>query len=146
MIDSFKQFLNKKVESAKEIAKKDKLPVSDVQKELKKGISTEKEHTTKKDVAKQILNSEDTFTVRPEKITLELGKVKESATQRSATGKVQEVEYLGPSTRFIVKLDAGTTLVVLKQNSTETSEEVNKLRNQIVTLLWEKQSEYRVGS
>jgi len=37
-------------------------------------------------------------------------------------------------------------LVVLKQNSTETSEEVNKLRNQIVTLLWEKQSEYRVGS
>lgn len=99
-----------------------------------------------KDVAKQILNSEDTFTVRPEKITLELGKVKESGTQRSATGKVQEVEYLGPSTRFIVKLDAGTTLVVLKQNSTETSEEVNKLRNQIVTLLWEKQSEYRVGS
>lgn len=99
-----------------------------------------------KDVAKQILNSEDTFTVRPEKITLELGTVKASPSQRSATGKVQEVEYLGPSTRFIVKLDAGTTLVVLKQNSTETSEEVNKLRNQIVTLLWEKQSEYRVGS
>jgi putative spermidine/putrescine transport system ATP-binding protein len=59
---------------------------------------------------------------------------------------VQEVEYLGPSTRFIVKLDAGSSLVVLKQNSTETSEEVSKLRNQIVTLLWEKQSEYRVGS
>jgi putative spermidine/putrescine transport system ATP-binding protein len=99
-----------------------------------------------KDVAKQILNSDETFTVRPEKITLELGIVNASATQRSATGKVQEVEYLGPSTRFIVKLDAGSSLVVLKQNSTETSEEVNKLRNQIVTLLWEKQSEYRVGS
>lgn len=99
-----------------------------------------------KDVAKQILNSDETFTVRPEKITLELGSVKASASQRSALGKVQEVEYLGPSTRFIVKLDAGATLVVLKQNSTETSEEVNKLRNQIVTLLWEKQSEYRVGS
>ncbi|MEY2778062.1 MAG: hypothetical protein RL008_158 [Actinomycetota bacterium] len=99
-----------------------------------------------KDVAKQILNSDETFTVRPEKITLELGIVKASATQRSATGKVQEVEYLGPSTRFIVKLDAGSSLVVLKQNSTETSEEVSKLRNQIVTLLWEKQSEYRVGS
>ncbi|MFM9130864.1 MAG: ABC transporter ATP-binding protein [Actinomycetes bacterium] len=99
-----------------------------------------------KDVAKQILNSDETFTVRPEKITLELGSVKANTSQRSATGKVQEVEYLGPSTRFIVKLDAGSTLVVLKQNSTETSEEVNKLRNQIVTLLWEKQSEYRVGS
>jgi len=97
-------------------------------------------------VAKQLLNSEGTFTVRPEKITLEIGSAKASSTQRSASGVVQEVEYLGPSTRFIVKLDAGVTLVVLKQNSTETSEEVNKLRNQIVTLLWEKQSEYRVGS
>ena len=97
-------------------------------------------------VAKQLLNSEGTFTVRPEKITLEIGSAKASSTQRSASGVVQEVEYLGPSTRFIVKLDAGVTLVVLKQNSTETSEEVNKLRNQNVTLLWEKQSEYRVGS
>ena len=99
-----------------------------------------------KEVAKQILNSDETFTVRPEKITLELGTVQANSSQRSATGVVQEVEYLGPSTRFIVKLDAGSTLVVLKQNSTETSQEVNKLRNQIVTLLWEKQSEYRVGS
>ncbi len=97
-------------------------------------------------VAKQLLESEGTFTVRPEKIKLEIGTAQASATQRSATGVVQEVEYLGPSTRFIVKLNAGVTLVVLKQNSTETSEEVNKLRNQIVTLLWEKQSEYRVGS
>ena len=96
--------------------------------------------------AKQLLEKDGTFTVRPEKITLEIGQVKKDANQRSAQGRVSEVEYLGPSTRFNVQLDAGASLVVLKQNTTETSQEVSKLRNQIVTLLWEKASEYRVGS
>lgn len=51
---SFKQFLNKKVETPKEIAKKDKLPVEKIQLQLKKGTEVEKEHTTKEKVAKTI--------------------------------------------------------------------------------------------
>lgn len=98
------------------------------------------------EVSKQLLNSDATYTVRPEKISLVTNSTTPTSSQRSAKGVVQEVEYLGPSTRFIVRLDAGATLVVLKQNTTETSSDVSKLRNQIVTLLWEKQAEYRVGS
>lgn len=51
---SFKQFLNKKIETPKEISKKSDVSIKKIKSELKKGISTEKEHTTKKDVAKQI--------------------------------------------------------------------------------------------
>ena len=96
-------------------------------------------------VAQQILGETGTYTVRPEKITLEIGTSAAKSDQRQAQGIVQEVEYLGPSTRFLVKLDAGSSLVVLKQNTSETSQEVSKLRNQNVTLLWEKKSEYKVG-
>jgi len=96
-------------------------------------------------VAQQILGETGTYTVRPEKITLEIGTASANSDQRLARGIVQEVEYLGPSTRFLVKLDAGSSLVVLKQNTSETSQEVSKLRNQNVTLLWEKKSEYKVG-
>jgi putative spermidine/putrescine transport system ATP-binding protein len=96
-------------------------------------------------VAQQILGQSGTYTVRPEKISLEIGSASATSEQRTARGIVQEVEYLGPSTRFLVKLDAGSSLVVLKQNTSETSQEVSQLRNQIVTLLWEKKSEYKVG-
>lgn len=51
---SFKKFLDKKVESPKEIAKKSDVSIGKVKSQLKKGISTEKEHTSKKPVAKRI--------------------------------------------------------------------------------------------
>ncbi len=90
--------------------------------------------------ATEILGKSGTFTVRPEKI--QLGKA--SGDVRSAEGVIKEVEYLGPATRFLVELDAGVTLMALRQNTTETSLDVEALRNSRTTLSWDRGSEYQV--
>jgi putative spermidine/putrescine transport system ATP-binding protein len=92
--------------------------------------------------AEEIIGQAGTFTVRPEKI--QLGKM--AGQVRSADGTIKEVEYLGPSTRFLIELDAGVTLMALRQNTHETSLEVEALRNSRTTLSWERSSEYQVRS
>ena len=92
--------------------------------------------------AQEILGKSGTFTVRPEKIRLGKG----AASMRIADGTIKEVEYLGPSTRFLVELDAGVTLMALRQNTSETSLDVEALRNSRTTLSWEIESEYQVQS
>jgi len=54
------------------------------------------------------------------------------------------VEYLGPVTRFYVDLDAGTQLVVLRQNYDESATSTESLRGRKVNLSWKKESEYQV--
>ena len=90
--------------------------------------------------AQAILGKTGTFTVRPEKILVG----EPSAGMRSAEGVIKEVEYLGPSTRFLIQLDAGVTLMALRQNTSETSLEVEALRNSRTTLSWDHSSEYQV--
>lgn len=92
--------------------------------------------------ALEILGKSGTFTVRPEKI--QLGNSASGA--RNAQGVIKEVEYLGPSTRFLVELDAGVTLMALRQNTTETSLDVEALRNSRTVLSWDRGSEYQVSS
>jgi putative spermidine/putrescine transport system ATP-binding protein len=87
--------------------------------------------------AQALLGQSGTFTVRPEKI-----QISQSA---GAAGTIKEVEYLGPATRFIVDLDAGVRLVVLKQNSEESASDVMNMRGKKVNLAWDKESEYRVS-
>ncbi|MFM8825336.1 MAG: ABC transporter ATP-binding protein [Candidatus Nanopelagicus sp.] len=92
------------------------------------------------EAAKSILGKSGTYTVRPEKISL--GQTNSSAT--TATGVIKEVEYLGPATRFLVELDAGILLVALRQNTSESSLDVEAMRNTKTTLSWDKSSEYEV--
>jgi putative spermidine/putrescine transport system ATP-binding protein len=49
---------------------------------------------------------------------------------------VVEVVYAGPTTRFVVDLDAGARLVVVQQNLTTTSADVARLRDKPVRLSW----------
>jgi hypothetical protein len=51
---SFKQFLNKPTHSVETLAKKHKLPVAAINKQLKKGIKVEREHSKHDEVAKEI--------------------------------------------------------------------------------------------
>jgi putative spermidine/putrescine transport system ATP-binding protein len=87
--------------------------------------------------AETLLGKNGTFTVRPEKIQIDKAQ--------GAVGVVKEVEYLGPSTRFIVDLDAGARLVVLRQNTDESAVDVMNMRGKKVNLSWQKESEYRVN-
>ncbi len=88
--------------------------------------------------SEKLLSRSGTFTVRPEKISI-------SENGNGAEGTIREVEYLGPATRFLVDLDAGVRLTVLKQNATESSSEVEGMRGKRVWLNWERQSEYQVS-
>jgi len=92
------------------------------------------------DAAKALFGRSGNFTVRPEKISL--GEV--AGNDRKAPGVIKEVEYLGPATRFLVKLDAGVKLVALLQNTAQSSSDVEALRNTRTTLSWQISSEYEV--
>ena len=90
--------------------------------------------------AQTILGTSGIWTVRPEKIFLNAY----SEGQRKAEGVIREIEYLGPTTRFAVDLDQGVQLMALKQNSSESSSDVESLRGSRVVLSWDKRSEYQV--
>ncbi|MFZ9693124.1 MAG: ABC transporter ATP-binding protein [Candidatus Nanopelagicales bacterium] len=92
------------------------------------------------DAAQTILGTSGIWTVRPEKIFLNAY----SEGQRKAEGVIREIEYLGPITRFAVDLDQGVQLMALKQNSSESSSDVESLRGSRVVLSWDKRSEYQV--
>lgn len=87
--------------------------------------------------AQTLLGKSGTYTVRPEKIQID--------KNQGASGTVKEVEYLGPATRFIVDLDAGARLVVLRQNTDESAVDVMNMRGKKVNLSWDKTSEYQVN-
>jgi putative spermidine/putrescine transport system ATP-binding protein len=73
------------------------------------------------------------FTVRPEKIRLlSTGEM----AQVSATGIVREVSYLGPITRYLVELDRGGTLVVVRQNLDMSATQALEERGRRVGLAW----------
>ena len=90
------------------------------------------------ETAVQILGRTGTFSVRPEKIHLSTdGRTAAAADVVSASGRVAEVVYAGPTTRIVVDLDAGgTRLVVVQQNQQTSSGDVAQLRDQTVRLSW----------
>ncbi len=76
------------------------------------------------------------YTVRPEKIRL-LGDGEQDAA--SAAGIVREVAYLGSVTRYVVELDGGETLVVLKQNLDMSAARALEERGRRVRLAWREE-------
>ena len=83
-----------------------------------------------------------TYTVRPEKIRLlgegeaggdgEAGAVGDTVV----AGTVRDVAYLGSVTRYDVELDAGATLIVLRQNLDTSAAEALAKRGRRVRLAW----------
>jgi putative spermidine/putrescine transport system ATP-binding protein len=72
-------------------------------------------------------------TVRPEKIRM----LEEGAQDAGAVpGVVREVSYLGPTTRYLVELGGGETLVVVRQNLDTSAAEVLQQRGRRVRLSW----------
>ena len=85
-----------------------------------------------------------TFTVRPEKIRLEIADdapadAAVADDEYAANGRIRSVVYLGPDTRYYVALDAGGELVVTQQNLATTSTEVLAQQGRAVRLTWKRQ-------
>ena len=97
-------------------------------------------------VAEAIVGRSGTFTVRPEKIRLGAPSDPVDDDETSALGTIRSVVYLGPDTRFVVALDAGSDLVVTQQNLATSSTEALALQGSAVRLTWKRQHNFPVES
>ena len=95
-------------------------------------------------VAEALLGSTGAFTVRPEKIRLAEPGASVGPDEIGADGTIRTVVYLGPDTRYIVGLDAGSDLVVTQQNLTTSSMEVLAAQGRPVRLVWKRHHVLRV--
>jgi len=75
--------------------------------------------------------------VRPEKIRI-LGEA-EPDGPTTVQGVVREVAYLGAVTRYVVELEGGETLVVLRQNLDMSAERALQERGRRVRLAWREE-------
>jgi putative spermidine/putrescine transport system ATP-binding protein len=82
------------------------------------------------------------FTVRPEKIRiLDEGDSPEGGAHVE-NGRIRDVVYVGMVTRYVVDLDVGGELVVVRQNLQTTSADVVDARGKAVRLEWRPEQTY----
>jgi len=93
-------------------------------------------------VAQAVIGKPGTYSVRPEKIRVLAAGTGAKSGERAAGGVVREVIYVGMTTRFVVDIDAGSTLMAVQQNAATASGEVAALRGQQVDLVWRTEHEY----
>ena len=80
------------------------------------------------------------FTVRPEKI-----RMTDEGDGAGEAGTVREVVYVGMITRYVVDLDAGGRLVVVRQNLETSSQEALSEQGKRVRLSWRPEHTYEIG-
>ena len=93
------------------------------------------------EMARRITGSEETFSIRPEKIRLAEADTPAPEEMYAVDGRILDVVYLGLYTRYLVELDSDCTdciLVVVQQNLHTTSMDVLSARGRKVRLLWQK--------
>jgi putative spermidine/putrescine transport system ATP-binding protein len=93
------------------------------------------------DDARAVLGEDGCFAIRPEKIALGGEPGPDEVT---ATGRVVDAVYGGPTTRFVVALDGGAQLVTLQQNLRISSVDVESYRDTPVTLRWRREHAIRL--
>jgi putative spermidine/putrescine transport system ATP-binding protein len=79
-------------------------------------------------------------TVRPERIALDDGGEQVGASGCRAYGTVRATLYAGPATRFVVELDGGGELLVVRQNGATSFEHAEGLKGRPVVLVWARES------
>jgi putative spermidine/putrescine transport system ATP-binding protein len=84
------------------------------------------------------------FTIRPEKIHMvEEGASLPSGDQMEA-GRIREVVYVGMLTRYVVELDSGGELAVVRQNLETSSQEALEARGRRVRLGWRPEHTFEI--
>jgi putative spermidine/putrescine transport system ATP-binding protein len=84
------------------------------------------------------------FTVRPEKIRLLAETDTPERGWNVEDGSVRDVVYVGMVTRYVVDLDAGGALMVVRQNLETSSSEVLEARGRRVRLEWRPEHTYTI--
>lgn len=88
--------------------------------------------------AERVAGDPHAFTIRPEKIAMVELERTAAADECTATGRVHEVVYLGAVTRYLVSLDGGGELVVMRQNLDTSSMEALQVKGEAVRLVWKR--------
>jgi putative spermidine/putrescine transport system ATP-binding protein len=85
------------------------------------------------------------FTIRPEKIRL-LGEGEGEAADglHLEAGTVEDVAYVGMVTRYLVALDAGGSLQVVRQNLETSSVDAHELRGRRVRVAWREDQTFAI--
>jgi putative spermidine/putrescine transport system ATP-binding protein len=78
--------------------------------------------------------------IRPEKLRLEAAGYVPGTGEYARSGTVEDVVYLGPVTRYVVRLADGSALGVLTQNLAQTSTQVRAARGRPVEVVWHGES------
>ena len=78
----------------------------------------------------------DGTAVRPEKLRIEEPGYAAQAGEETRRGTIEDVVYLGPITRYVVRLEDGAALGVLAQNLAQTSTEVRAAQGRPVEVVW----------
>jgi putative spermidine/putrescine transport system ATP-binding protein len=84
-------------------------------------------------------------TIRPERIALHEGTAA-GAEGCHASGVVRESLYAGPTSRFVVALDGGGELMVVRQNVDTSYQDAEALRGRAVTLVWDPRYTRVIGT
>jgi putative spermidine/putrescine transport system ATP-binding protein len=79
------------------------------------------------------------FTVRPEKIQMHFDD-----PGGGETGRIRDVVYVGMFTRYIVELDSGGELTVVRQNLETSSQEALESRGRRVRLEWRPEHTFEI--
>jgi len=87
------------------------------------------------ETARVVLGRSGMFSIRPEKIHLS-GADEATGLRARATGVIEAVVYLGSVNHYVVRLDEGGTLTVLRQNLHGTSDQQVGTEGEKVTLAW----------
>jgi putative spermidine/putrescine transport system ATP-binding protein len=85
------------------------------------------------------------FTVRPEKIRLLADGDQPARGSVVEEGRIREVVYVGMVTRYIVDLERGGALSVIRQNLETTSADVVEARGRPVRLEWRPEHTYEIS-
>jgi putative spermidine/putrescine transport system ATP-binding protein len=83
------------------------------------------------------------FTIRPEKVRI-LDEAEPSDGLRTEDGRVRDVAYIGAVTRYIVDLDAGGEIQVVRQNLEMSSQEALEQRGRRVRVGWRGEHAYAI--
>jgi putative spermidine/putrescine transport system ATP-binding protein len=78
-------------------------------------------------------------TIRPERIAIAGDQASIGEHDCRASGTVRDSMYAGPTTRFVVALDGGGELMVVRQNARTSFEDAEALRGRQVTLVWRRE-------
>jgi putative spermidine/putrescine transport system ATP-binding protein len=79
------------------------------------------------------------FTVRPEKIRMHFDEAGDGEL-----GRIRDVVYVGMFTRYVVELDSGGELTVVRQNLETSSQEALETRGRRVRLEWRPEHTFEI--